>query len=189
MVRPPAARQALLDAVRAELVESASSTDLSTLVSRAGVSTGAVYHHFGSKVGLLAAVYGAFFDGSERAVTAAGQSAGTWTARMHDRIRAMVEYYFTDPLGPVVLARSTEHSAITELEAAYLARAAAGVAANLRAPDAVLPPDLDLDLTAAYLVGGLRRALAQQLAHTPRPTVEATTAALWRLTTATLSQP
>lgn len=191
MVRLPVARQALLDATRAELVEHARVEDLSSVVNRAGVSTGAVYHHFGSKVGLLTAVYSEFFDGSERAVRAADDGPGTWIEREHRRTRAMVEYYFENPLAPVILARSTEHSAIAELESSYLARATAGVVANLRAAQAegTLAADFDVDLTGAYLVGGLRRALGALLARPTRPSIEAATAELWRLIVATFELP
>lgn len=191
MVRPPLARQALLDATRAELIENSRVEDLSSVVSRAGVSTGAVYHHFGSKVGLLTAVFGEFFDGSEDAVLAAGTADGSWLDRERRRTGAMVAYYFGNPLARVILQHNTEHSAIVELETSYLARAEAGVVANLRAGQAAgaLPADLNVALTAAYLVGGLRRALGSQLARVPQPTVADATAELWRFVAATLELP
>jgi AcrR family transcriptional regulator len=188
MVRPPVARQALLDAMRAELIENAAETDLSSVTRRAGVSTGAVYHHFGSKIGLLAVVYSDFFEGSERAVLDASREGGSWIERERRRVRAMVEYYFGDPLGRVVLQRNTEHSAVTELEASYLARAEAGVAADLREgqADGALPVDLDVEVTAAFLVGGLRRALVALLGRPTQPSVDEASELLWQLLAATL---
>jgi AcrR family transcriptional regulator len=191
VVRPPVARQALLDATRAELIENSRVEDLSSIVSRAGVSTGAVYHHFGSKVGLLTAVFSEFFDGSEDAVLTAGAAGGNWIDRERHRTEAMVAYYFGNPLARVILQRNTEHSAIVELETSYLARAEAAVVANLRAGQSAgaLPADLDTKLTAAYLVGGLRRALSSQLARTPQPGVADATEELWRFIAATLELP
>lgn len=191
MVRPPVARQALLDAMRAELIENSASADLSTIVARAGVSTGAVYHHFGSKVGLLAAVYVEFFDASERAVLQADRAGRTWIERLHNRTRAMVEHYLKDPLGRVILEHTAEHSAVSELETAYLTRATDSSLAGLRKghESGILAADLDIDLAAAYLVGGLRRALAELLRRDPLPTTDEATAALWRLITATLGLP
>lgn len=191
MVRPPIARQLLLDAMRDELIENATAIDLSSVVSRAGVSTGAVYHHFGSKVGLLAAVYSEFFDGSERAVIDAGTGGRTWVEREHRRTEAMVAYYFDNPLAGVIVGRNTEHSAITELETSYLARAAAGVVANLQAAkrDGVLADHVDAELTGAYMVGGLRRSLGVLLRRDPRPSVAQATDELWRLIAATVELP
>ncbi|MDH6194041.1 AcrR family transcriptional regulator [Mycobacterium frederiksbergense] len=59
MARAPFGRQQLLDAARDELVDGNGAIELSGLTRRAGLSTGALYHHFGSKSGLLAALDGA----------------------------------------------------------------------------------------------------------------------------------
>ncbi|MFR9752493.1 TetR/AcrR family transcriptional regulator [Nocardia sp. 004] len=188
MARPPVARRALLDAARAELIDNGRIEDLSSVVKRAGVSTGAVYHHFGSKIGLLAAVYNEFFDGAEAALRAADHSGGSWLQREQYRTRAMVQYYFGNPLAPVLMYAGVEHSAIAELEATHLSRIAEGAVRNLRDGQRAnaLPVDLDVELAAAYLVGGLRRALAILLRRTPRPTVDTATDRLWHFITATI---
>ena len=60
MARAPIGRQQLLTAARDELVRGNGVLELSALTRRAQLSTGALYHHFGSKSGLLAAVYDDF---------------------------------------------------------------------------------------------------------------------------------
>ncbi|WP_028478439.1 TetR/AcrR family transcriptional regulator [Nocardia sp. CNY236] len=191
MARPPIARRALLDAARAELIENGRVEDLSSVVKRAGVSTGAVYHHFGSKTGLLAAVYSEFFDGSEAALRTADHSCGDWIQREHHRTRAMVEYYFDNALTEVIMRTGVEHPAIAELEAAYLARVAEGAVRNLRDGQrcGALSPDLDVELVAAFLVGGLRSALATMVGRTPRPTIHTAVGRLWQFVTATVRIP
>lgn len=188
MPRPALARNALMEAARAELISNGRVDDLSTVVNRAGVSTGAVYHHFGSKVALIASVYQAFFDGSERAISTADRHGGTWIERVHRRCVAIVTYYFDDPLTPVMLSNSVDHAAIAELELAYLARVVAGVVQILRdgKRSGELAADVDVDLVAEYLTGGLRRGLAVLIERDPRPAVEAAGEQLWQLVATTI---
>ena len=51
-----------------ELVRGNGVLELSALTRRAQLSTGALYHHFGSKSGLLAAVYDDFYHGLRHAI-------------------------------------------------------------------------------------------------------------------------
>ena len=57
MARAPIGRQQILDSAREELVQGDGVLELAAVTRRAGLSTGAVYHHFGSKLGLLAAIW------------------------------------------------------------------------------------------------------------------------------------
>ena len=66
MARAPIGRQQLLDAAREELVRGNGVMELSPLTRRAGLSTGALYHHFGSKSGLLMAIFDDFYERSPR---------------------------------------------------------------------------------------------------------------------------
>lgn len=83
MARAPVGRQQLIDAARAELVDGNGAFELSGLTRRTGLSTGALYHHFGSKSGLLTAIYDGFYDGLRHAIgdghlpTATGPRANT----------------------------------------------------------------------------------------------------------------
>ena len=189
MPRPPVGRQQLLAAARDEIVRGNGSVDLASLTNRAKLSTGAVYHHFGSKAGLLAAIYNDFYDGLKAAIADAHLPAdGTWAIRERERTRAWVVYHFDNPLAQYMLDRSATDPLLSELEAAYLQELISTAAVNIRRGQrqGQIPRGVDADVAAAYIIGGLRHGIAQQLRVHPRRTADHATEKLWRLIAATL---
>ncbi|WP_069162666.1 TetR/AcrR family transcriptional regulator [Nocardia altamirensis] len=189
MARAPIGRQQLLDAARAELVRGNGVIELGALTRSAGLSTGALYHHFGSKSGLLVAIYDAFYDGLAHAVGDAHLPADAdWPTRERERTGRFVAYHFADPLAPILLNRTAPDSQLTELEAAYIHAMSDNAAENIRGGQrsGQLPSHVDPDSAGAYLIGGLRHGIAQQLRATPTPTPDEATERLWRLIAATL---
>jgi AcrR family transcriptional regulator len=188
MARAPIGRQQLLDAARDELVEGNGVIELSGLTRRAGLSTGALYHHFGSKSGLLTAIYDGFYDGLRHAIADGHLPTGDWATRERDRTHRFVAYHLADPLAPILLNRTASDPQLTELEAAYIHNLIDNAAANIRhgQKSGELPTDLDPDTAAAYVIGGLRHGIAQQLRATPIPDADKATQTLWRFTAAAL---
>lgn len=178
----------MLDAARDELVASGGALDLSAVTRRAGLSTGALYHHFGSKAGLLTAVYTDFYRGLRAATADAQLPDAAWDVRECERTRRFVAYHFESPLAGVLLARVTSDPRLGELEAVYLQTMSDSAAANIRHGQRTgeLPADLDPNSAGAYVIGGLRQGVAQQLRVTPRPEPDRVAARLWQLTAATL---
>ncbi|MEX3653969.1 TetR/AcrR family transcriptional regulator [Mycolicibacterium fortuitum] len=188
MARAPVGRQQLIDAAREELVLGNGAFELSALTRRAGLSTGALYHHFGSKSGLLAAVYDGFYDGLRHAIADAHLPAGDWATRERDRTHRFVAYHLADPLAPILLNRTASDPQLTELEAAYIHNLIDNAAANIRYGQKLgeLPADLDADGAGAYVIGGLRHGVAQLLRVVPTPAADDATQTLWRFTAAVL---
>ncbi|MUL84726.1 MULTISPECIES: TetR/AcrR family transcriptional regulator [unclassified Mycolicibacterium] len=188
MARAPIGRQQLLDAARNELVHGNGVIELSGLTRRAGLSTGALYHHFGSKSGLLAAIYDGFYDGLRHAIADAHLPTGDWATRERDRTHRFVAYHLSEPLAPILLNRTASDPQLTELEAAYIHDLIDNAAANIRHGQHLgqLPADLDPDSAGAYVIGGLRHGIAQQLRVTPAPDTDQAAQTLWRFTAAAL---
>ncbi|TMS55392.1 TetR/AcrR family transcriptional regulator [Mycobacterium sp. DBP42] len=188
MARAPVGRQQLIDAARAELVSGNGAFELSGLTRRTGLSTGALYHHFGSKSGLLAAIYDGFYDGLRHAIADGHLPQGDWAARERDRTHRFVAYHLADPLAPILLNRTASDPQLTELEAAYVNNLIDNAATNIRDGQQMgeLPADLDPDSAGAYVIGGLRHGIAQQLRVTPTPSSDQATQTLWRFTAAAL---
>lgn len=188
MARAPIGRQQLLDAAHDELVQGNGVIELSGLTRRAGLSTGALYHHFGSKSGLLTAIYDGFYDGLRHAIADTHLPAGNWATRERDRTHRFVAYHLADPLAPILLNRTASDPQLTELEAAYIHNLIDNAAANIRRgqQSGELPVDLDPDSAGAYVIGGLRHGIAQQLRVTPTPDAVQATQTLWRFTAAVL---
>lgn len=188
MARAPVGRQQLIDAARAELVDGKGAFELIGLTRRTGLSTGALYHHFGSKSGLLTAIYDGFYDGLRHAIGGSHLPRGDWATRERDRTHRFVAYHLADPLAPILLNRTAGDPQLTELEAAYIHDLIDNAAANIRHGQQLgeLPTDLDADSAGAYVIGGLRHGIAQQLRVTPIPSADQATQKLWRFTAAVL---
>ncbi|MFI5781504.1 TetR/AcrR family transcriptional regulator [Nocardia sp. NPDC051570] len=189
MARPPIGRQQLLDAARDELVRGNGVMELSALTRRTGLSTGALYHHFGSKSGLLAAIYDGFYAALRHALADAHLPPDAdWGIREHERTRRFVAYHFGEPLAPILLDRTALDPQLIEFEAVYIQGLIDDAADNIRRGQALgqLPADLDPDCAGAYVIGGLRHGIARQLRATPPPTPDRATEQLWRLTAAAL---
>lgn len=188
MARAPIGRQQLLDAARDELVHANGVIELSALTRRAGLSTGALYHHFGSKSGLLTAIYDGFYDGLRHAIADVHLPSGDWATRERDRTHRFVAYHLADPLAPILLNRTASDPQLTELEAAYVHNLIDNAAANIRHGQQLgdLSSDLDPGSAGAYVIGGLRHGIAQQLRIAPTPNSDQATQTLWRYTAAVL---
>ncbi|MFD5174626.1 TetR/AcrR family transcriptional regulator [Nocardia sp. NPDC058379] len=189
MARAPIGRQQLLTAAREELVRGNGVLELSALTRRAKLSTGALYHHFGSKSGLLAAIYDGFYDGLRHAIADAHLPADAdWATRERERTHLFVAYHYADPLAPILLTRAALDPDLAELEAVHIETMSAMAADNIRHGQSLgqLPLDLDPDSAGAYVIGGLRHGIAQQLRATPPTDEHRATARLWHLTAATL---
>ena len=178
----------MLDAARDELVAGSGVLELGALTRRAGLSTGALYHHFGSKAGLLSAVYDGFFTGLRNATGDAHLPDGDWGTRERERTRCFVAYHFQNPLANVLLARIALDPQLSELDAVYIQNMSDDAAANIRHGQQLgqLPADIDPDSAGAFVIGGLRLGVAQQLRTTPRPHPDRVAERLWRLTAGTL---
>lgn len=189
VARAPIGRQQLLDAARSELIRSNGNLALSSLTRETGLSTGALYHHFGSKAGLLASIYETFFEGLNESIADAHLSHhAAWGTRERERTRLFVEYHFADPLALLMLQRVALDPILTELEASYIALLTQNAAINIRRgqQSGEIPTDIDADSAASYVIGGLQHGIAQQLRATPPPTPTEATDRLWRLTAGAL---
>lgn len=189
MARSPIGRQQLLDAARDELVRGDGVMDLGGLTRRAGLSTGALYHHFGSKSGLLVVIYDEFYDGLVHAIADTHLDLESdWGVHELERTHRFVDYHVADPLAPILLNRAALDPQLAELEATYLRRISHNAAKNIRRGQALgqLPADIDPDSAGAFIIGGIRHGIAQQLQLTPLPEPGEITERLWRLIAAAL---
>ena len=163
--------------------------ELGALTRRAQLSTGALYHHFGSKNGLLAAVYNDFYDGLRHAIADAQlPTDANWSVRERDRTRRFVAYHFDDPLAPILLGHAALDQERAELESVRLQTMSGFAADNIRRGQdcGELPSDIDAPSAGAFIIGGIRHGIAQQLRLTPRPTIDQATERLWRLIAASV---
>jgi AcrR family transcriptional regulator len=181
--RPPTARQVLLDAALAELVVGRGQMDLASVVRRTGLTTGAVYHHFGSKTGLIVAVYTSLFDELDAAI-ADNQLPDDvpWPERQRLRTRRLVYHSCERPMVALMFFRSAEPE-ITRLQTAWVDRTADLVAQGIEEGQRLghIPSTIDPAVTAAFIAGGTIQGLNQQLRRSPSPDPDVIAAEIWRL--------
>lgn len=161
--------------------------DLNALKRRSGLSTGALYHHFGSKAGLLVAIYEEFHAGLVAAIADETLPAGVgWAARERARTRNFVAYHFAEPLAELLLGRISTEPEVAEVDAANLARVIESAGRNIRQGQrsGELDASIDPDLAGACVMGAIRHGIAEQLRRHPRPAVDETTGELWRFVAA-----
>ena len=98
----------------------------------------------------------------------------------------MVAYFFDHPLAQLMLDRAAEPE-VSTVEAAYIEKMSAATATHLAQAqrEGHVASSLDVDTAGAFIIGGLRHGIAHQIRRTPRPTVEAASAVLWELSSAT----
>lgn len=175
-------RRALLDAAGAELIARDGQLEMAAVADRAAVSIGLAYHYFGSKAGLLAAVVDDFYDRYDAAVINLNPMPGAdWGGREQARVARLVSFLYRDALAPVVLTQLAKEPEIAAVEVQRLARHIDLGIRNVRLAQekGQIPAMLDPQIVVAMMMGGLRQAVGQALAQTPRPNAEDLVAALW----------
>jgi AcrR family transcriptional regulator len=177
------ARERLIGAAEAELIQGRGHLEMQAVAKRARVSVGLAYHHFGSKAGLIAAVVEAFYDLLEAAAfDPAHLVARDWAGRERERIAAYIGFHYDHPFAPLVVGPLSRAAEVLDVEQAFTKRQLAAGAYNLRAGqrEGVIPRDLDRSLAIALIIGGIRQALIGALTAAQRPDRSALTDKIWR---------
>jgi AcrR family transcriptional regulator len=181
--RSSVTREALLGAATAELIESDGLLEVGRVAARAGVSTGALYHQFGSKAGLLGALVEDFYERLGEAVLRPDLAElGDWGSREHARIERTVSFHYEDPVA-VVLAGLAREPEVAAAEAPFVAATIGAAERNIRAAQRAgeIDASIDAGIAAAMIMGGIRAVLESVLVRERRPRAERLVEELWRL--------
>ena len=157
-----AATRARLLAAAAELISEGgyAAASVVAIAERAGLSAGAMYRHFPSKVELFRELFRSSADGLYEAMHAAGEGSGSWL----ERFDAVLATYVTTTLANRRLSWALVYEPVApELDAdrlAYRRRFRAEMAELLGAAIAAGElPSQDADLAAAAVVGAISETL------------------------------
>lgn len=180
-------RQRLMEAARAELIESAGAAEISAIARRVGASAGLAYHHFGSKEGLVAAVVEEFYARYAAVVNARYDGSG-WAEREIQRTRETVLFLLRDPFTATVFGPLSRSGAVVQAEAACLAELVEVGARNIAQgqADGDLPRQSDAAMAAAFVLGGMRQAVTAALLADPQPDPIQLARTVWILTAQSL---
>lgn len=175
-------RDRILKAAAKVLIAGDGQCEIADVARAAGVSAGLSYHYFTSKAGLIAAVVEAFYDRMEADVMEPNPKPGAgWGERERLRLERMVDFYYAEPLAPLILTRLSRTPDVAAVEAARLARHIDLAARNveLAQQKGEIPADLDAHLLGAMILGGLRQAIGQALGMPKRPGRDKIAEQLW----------
>lgn len=158
-------RDQLLQAARAELVQCSGELELARVAQRAGVSDGLTYYHFGNKSGLIRALVRDVYQSLDDRVAAVPFEGDTWAERERQRVFAMVDFFYRDPVALMVATRLRTDPCLVEEEVARTRRlnelGAKNIAQAQRAGeiDATLDPLLLVSMILAGVMEGVLTAL------------------------------
>lgn len=182
--RGEASRQSLIEAARAELLETGGKLEVANVAQRAEVSAGLLYRYFAGKDGLVAAVVHAFYDSYEAAVFATSLAPdSSWVERERLRLAREIDFLCDEPLGAVIVGRQLREPAAAQADAERLAGqidlAARNVAHGQRAGE--IDPTIDPRLVAAAFMGAFREVMAEALSRDVTPSRTNLLETIWHL--------
>ena len=175
-------REKLIDAARGALIDGEGAAEITDIASRAGVSAGLAYHHFGSKDGLVSAVVEDFYE--RYAATANTCFRGeTWAQREVQRVHAVVRFFIDEPFTRTLFGPLGRSSAVVHAESRCMADLTARGARNIAQgqTEGDLPRQADPHIAAAFVLGGLRQAVTLALLDDPSPDPDPLARSIWIL--------
>jgi AcrR family transcriptional regulator len=175
------ARDRLIGAATAELAETGS-FEVAAVARRAGVSAGLPYRYFGTRTGLLVAVVDAFHQRFCDEIALRVYDEPTWAERERHRIADWVDFLYSEPVAPVILAGLGEGELATA-RGRWLQQMSAIGARNIGQAqrDGEIPTDRDPEYLAAATIGGTNAVVAVSLTRDPRPQANVVKDQLWAL--------
>ncbi|MAI89325.1 TetR/AcrR family transcriptional regulator [Ponticaulis sp.] len=182
--RKTGSAERLLQAAKEELLANDGYMEMSAVAKRAGASVGLAYHHFGSKTGLIAAVVDQFYTPiREIALGSAIPLAMDWRERERARTAALIQYFYQEPLAPLIAGRLAREPEVLDIERAHMEAVLEAGARNIAQGQklGILSPDLDPVITVAMLMGGLRQVIDAAIQSDPLPDPDRLCRQLWRL--------
>lgn len=179
------AYQRLITAAEQELIANNGHMEISAVAKRAQSSAGLTYHHFGSKTGLVAAVVDRFYEPLREIALGDGIPTDLeWRERERSRTKAMIDYFYSHPLAPLIAGRLAREPEVLDIERAHMEALLAEGARNIAQGQklGLISPDLNPNTVVAMLMGGLRLAIDQAVLAEERPPSDELHEQLWRLT-------
>lgn len=158
-------REQLLKAARIELLRGDGDVEVAKVAKRAGVSDGLTYNHFGNKGGLIRAIVADFYQAMDDQVAAIPFEGRTWAQREKQRVFAMVEFFYQDPVALIAATRLRTDPAVVAEDAQRNTRLHQLGARNIAQAqregeiDSALNPLLLVSMILAGVMEGVRTAL------------------------------
>ncbi|CRK53282.1 Regulatory protein TetR [Rhodococcus sp. RD6.2] len=184
--RGDATRLRLIEAARAELLDTGGTLEVAKVAARAETSPGLLYRYFGAKDGLVAAVVHAFYDAYDDAVFAVTVSSDLgWIERERLRLSREIDFLRDEPLAPIVVGRRLREPSASQADAERLATQIDMAARNISHAQrgGEVDPAVDARLAAAAFLGAFRELMAEAMSREVPPSRDELLDTIWRLGT------
>lgn len=183
------APQRILEAAKRMLVEQDGHMEIDQLAAAAGCSAGLIYHHFGSKAGLVAVIVGEFNEAlSAMEPPGRGTSRREWLDRLHARCDAIVAAMYTNPLTRIIVAETIKDASAAAATERWLRVHITELTEDLGGARRLgyLGKEMDPELIAAGIAGGLRQIMRVVVSRAKLPKLPAVQRDAWRFVEACL---
>ncbi|MFQ6331733.1 TetR/AcrR family transcriptional regulator [Nocardia sp. CWNU-33] len=182
--RGGATRRRLIDAARAELLETGGTLEVAKVAARAEASPGLLYRYFGAKDGLVAAVVHGFYDSYDEAVFAVVGPPGLgWAERERLRLSREIDFLCDDPLARIIVGRRLREPSAAQADAERLATQIDMAARNVvhAQRNGEVDPAVDARLVSAAFLGAFRELMAEAMSREVLPARQDLLDTIWRL--------
>lgn len=177
------ASERVMTAATKLLIEGRGHFEIDQLAEAAGCSTGAIYHNYGSKAGVLATVIARYNEtvGGLIAPNVMPETRHLWLTALRHAVQATVAFMWSDPLTPVIVQETIKDASAAAETERWLRLHVAALAAHFAEAQTAghLPPNLDPEVLAAGIAGGLRQIMRVFVARTDRPSIETAHRETW----------
>jgi AcrR family transcriptional regulator len=175
------ARTRIVAAALKALVEGNGEFEIGDVARRARVSVGLAYHYFGSKAGLISVLITDFHNRHEAVVNQGFDASLPWPVREKARLKASIDFLYSDPVAPVMMGKLSSSAEVIAIDTgrrtAVVEMAARNVAQGQRR--GFIAADIDPNVAAAAIIGGVNQAVAQAISSRKRPASDQLTERLW----------
>lgn len=178
-----ATRARLIAGAREVAIARDGHVEIATVAEAAGVVPSLVHRYFGTRAGLVSALFDDFFERLHAEVLDLDLTGrGTWAQRERLRLGQGVRFHYTDPLAVVLYTRLPREPEVAKAENRHVEAVIGAAAANIRRGQRAgeLPGSVDAGLAGAAMFGAMQRVMVAALASSPPPPAEHVIEILWR---------
>jgi len=178
-----ATRERLLASARDIAIANDGHVEIAWVAEAAGVVPSLVNRYFGSRSGLISALFDDFFDRLRAEVLDLYlDDRGTWAQHERIRLERGVHFHYTDPAAVVIYTRLSREPEVALTENRHIDKVVKHAAANIRRGQkrGELASSIDPELAGAAMFGAMQRVMVTALSRTPRPRPDRVVEVLWR---------
>jgi AcrR family transcriptional regulator len=175
--------QRLIACARDEAIRTNGHIEIAAVTEAAGVVPSLVSRYFGSKAGLVSALFDDFFDRLHAEILDLDlDSTGDWATHERLRLENGVRFHYADPFAVVLYTQLSRDPEVARTETRRIEAVIGHAARNIRRGQQrhELPADVDPELAGAAMFGAMRQVMVAALRRPRPPSTQHVTEVLWR---------